>query len=201
MKKSIEKKLLLLNIEDNELNELFTGLQELFNKKRSKSIPHITLRGPYNESPSKKTIDMLHNSLIKTKLPLQIKGVDMFKNNNTYVVYLKVYQEKIEKTSWKKDYPKKKYGFNPHISIYNGKDEALANKILFFLKNENLSFECNEYSLDLHTLNSKQSKMDYQYIKHFNEVLNSNNKYAYLLKKALSISKMRYTQEEISLNV
>lgn len=196
MKKSIEKKLLLLNIENSELNELFTGLQEIFNKKRSKSIPHITLRGPYNKPPSKKTINMLHNALIETKLPLHIKGVDMFKNNDNYIVYLKVYQEKIEKTSWKKDYPKKKYGFNPHISIYSGKNEFLANKIFHFLENENLSFECNEYSLDIHTLNSKQSKIDYQYIKHFNEVLNSNNKYAYLLKKALSISNMRYTTEK-----
>lgn len=158
------KHLLLLKIEDQEFNELFFGIQEILNIQKSKLIPHVTLRGPYIHEPRNEEIKKIETYIIDGE-PLKVNGAGLFNNNETYFVYLKASKSNLKKASWKKDYPIKEYGFNPHITIYQGKDENLANKLLNFLNAQDFKFECKNISLYAHTLSDKQKKFDFEYNK------------------------------------
>lgn len=176
------KHLLLLKIEDQEFNELFFGIQEIVNIKKSKLIPHVTLRGPYIHEPKNDQIQKIAEDILDGE-PLKIEGAGIFNNNGTYYVYLKVNKSNLKKVFWKKDYPIKEYGFNPHITIYQGTDKSLANKLLHFLDAQNFHFECKNITLSSYILGDKQRKIDFEYSKLRNpkDYINDNKHFSYAL--------------------
>lgn len=52
----------------------------------------------------------------------------------------------LRKVYWKRDYPKKD-GYEPHISLYRGRDAMFAEQVADFLMREALEFSCTEYRL------------------------------------------------------
>ena len=60
----------------------------------------------------------------------------MFENPDEYVVYIKVFSDRLREICWKLEFSKKTYGCNPHISLYRGADKKLAEKVLDFLNEE-----------------------------------------------------------------
>lgn len=136
---------LFLEFRDRDICTLLHELRKLFNGKPSKSNIHITVRGPYVEPLKEKDVkpfqDIVNNDLIT------ISGVSMFNNNGCYVVYLGVNSENLHEIWWKRDYPKGVYGFNPHISLYQGTNKQLAYRIKDFLTAENLVLETKRFEL------------------------------------------------------
>jgi 2'-5' RNA ligase len=145
------KKVLLIDILDEEIKDILGNLKKIFSKEESSSNSiHITVRGPYYDI-TKKFIQEFEN---KSGSHININGVGLFENDNQYVVYYKVeFPDEIDiKSIWKKpDYPKKN-GVHPHISIYKGSDKNFADKVYNFLKIQGKSFTAKDYKLSMRTL-------------------------------------------------
>lgn len=149
------KRFLFLEILDPEVHALINGLRREFGQKESSSNLHITVRGPYTKPIPQKSIERFQR--IMSDDILLIHGVGVFKNEDTYVVYIKINSDTLKGIWWKPDYPIKDYGFNPHISLYIGDDKELANAIYEFLRAEDLKLLCREFQLAPYV--SKQEQM------------------------------------------
>ncbi len=137
-----------LEILDPKINGLIWQITHIIGGKGL--VPQITVRGPYKEIASK-NFDKC-KKIIQEK-PLRIGDVGRFSNSKEEVVYLKVKNENLRKIWNKPDFPIRKNGFNPHISLYRGKDKEWADQFEDFLKKENIEFSCNN-----HKLNSRKIK-------------------------------------------
>jgi hypothetical protein len=60
----------------------------------------------------------------------------MFPGENRAVIYMKVQHPKLRRVWWKPDFPIAKYGFNPHITLYEGSDHQRALRLMEFLQRE-----------------------------------------------------------------
>jgi hypothetical protein len=136
----------LLELTDPEISGLLLGLRIIFTgKKEQLSNIHLTARGPYSSKISRKLLEKW--SQIIANDVLEIGNVGMFSNPDGYIIYLGVYAENLKEIWHKPDYPIKKYGFNPHITLYYGSDLNYAKRILAFLSNENLNFKTHQFQL------------------------------------------------------
>lgn len=160
------KKIVLLNILDNELRSFLDEFYKVNNiKKESFLLPHITLRGPffYKNNISEKIRLKLNdyvNKIKNNKEQLIIDGVDLFKNENQYIVFLKIDNVKsLRHLARKKDYPISKFGFNPHITLFTTKDKNFAYKIINELNNRNINFKCKNVEWSIHELGVKQKNL------------------------------------------
>jgi hypothetical protein len=66
------------------------------------------------------------------------------------VVYLKIQHPQLRRLWWKPDYPIEQFGFNPHITIYAGRDSRAADLVERFLQRENLRIVCTEIRIVSH---------------------------------------------------
>lgn len=98
---------------------------------------HITIRGPYSRAIPESQLARYHNVLRSD--PIVLEGFGSFRVGARHVVYLKVQHPKLRKVWWKPDFPIKTFGFNPHITIFEGNDAARAHAVLEFLQNERFS--------------------------------------------------------------
>ncbi len=135
---------LFLEFTDEEIVYLLSSLRKIFTQKQIKTNIHITVRGPYaktiTEGEIKKADHTIKNDVIL------IAGVGRF-SDSRHTVYLKVRSDNLEKIWDKPDYPKSKYGFNPHITMYDGNNAQLAEGIYKFLENEKLELLCHSFKL------------------------------------------------------
>lgn len=136
---------LFLELRDSEICTLLHGLRFSFTGRPSQTNIHMTVRGPYAKPLKQVQIEPFRVALSRDVL--RISGVGMFENPDGIVVYLNVNSDNLKKIWWKRDYPKGKYGFNPHISLYRGSDKDLAARVYDFLKEENLDLQCCDYEL------------------------------------------------------
>ena len=148
------KKMILLNITDPDMSVFICRLQALFNNK-SNSLPHITFRGPYLSSPSKSVLNKLQQ-FVDSIHEAQIDGVAMFDNGDEFFVYFKVQIQDLEKLSWKKDFPRKDYGFNPHVTLYKGKDRQYAKDVFDFLNGLDIQEKIKHFELTSYRLGDRQ---------------------------------------------
>jgi len=51
------------------------------------------------------------------------------------------------------DYPKNKFDFNPHITLYAGNDNDLAQRIYEFMRKEQIEFVCHSFELSVYASN------------------------------------------------
>ena len=85
-----------------------------------KTPAHITIRGPYSQPyhmPKKQ--ELIRNTEVFAD------GVDAFFSNEQNTVFIKCQATTLREV-WKKD----DYGFNPHITIYDGSSRNLAKMLL-----------------------------------------------------------------------
>ena len=136
---------LFIELLDPEINALIHGLRSAFGYAERNDNIHVTVRGPYDSVIDQEHIDKISNTLGDEPLLIQSAGV--FSNKNESTVYIKISNERLKKIWWKPDYPIKKYGFNPHISLYRGKNHYLAECAYNFLKEENINVLCRDYIL------------------------------------------------------
>lgn len=136
---------LFLEFRDKEICALLHGLRSIFNGRPSKSNIHITVRGPYVE-PLKDADVRPHIDVIKNDV-ITIGGVGEFDNPDEHVVFLKIRSQNLANIWWKRDYPTGEFGFNPHISLYSGRDKELAGRIKEFLVQENIQLQARSFEL------------------------------------------------------
>lgn len=136
------KYFLLIEILDNDLVYLLETLRDIFSMGEKKSGIHVTIKGPQKTPLKTKSA----HEFLRKKYPLRIKGVGVFLNDDIYIVHLKVALDELKKYQmwYKPDYPDE---FNPHITLYEGKNEKLAKSIYSLLENQNIDLYTTEYKI------------------------------------------------------
>ena len=132
-----------LEITQPEIRSLLWRIQWILSGTEPRHPVHATLRGPYVRRVASETIEKSKETLSRDTL--RIGGVGRFRKPEE-VVFIRVYSPNLRKVCWKRDYPKKD-GFEPHISLYRGRDAIFAEQVADFLTREALEFSCTEYKL------------------------------------------------------
>jgi hypothetical protein len=94
-----------------------------------KDAAHITLRGPYAKHQ-----DAAYLPVKMENAPISITDANCFFEGNQNTVFLECGSPLIERNWNMKSYK----GYHPHITIYDGKDRAFAQKLLSTLKQNRL---------------------------------------------------------------
>ncbi|UOP00074.1 hypothetical protein [Kingella potus] len=125
----MKNKVLVLNINNTEINYLFDELRKNHLNAIPK-FPHITIRGPqkrFNQSTINKV------KMITDSISIGVSELDILEFGNIYFCIFKIKAPAL-KTVWDKpDFPRKKFGFNPHITLYKG-DKSTAEKIKYAIE-------------------------------------------------------------------
>ncbi|MGH8593576.1 MAG: hypothetical protein ACREV3_06885 [Gammaproteobacteria bacterium] len=116
---------IFLEITDPEINALIWAITEIVTGQRPTQPFHMTVRGPYEEPISK--LESFQD-IMKDDV-LEIGQVGRFSNPNEETVYFPVNSPNLRRIWWKPDFSIGKFGFNPHISLYRGRDREFANRI------------------------------------------------------------------------
>ncbi|MGN6971618.1 hypothetical protein ACTHSM_06080 [Neisseria sp. P0009.S001] len=120
----MKNKILLLNIRNKEIDNLFNELRSNYHNSIP-SFPHITIRGPrykFNDSTIEKV-----EKVIQT-ISIEVVGLDIMEYKNLYFCVFKVNSPALKDIWDKPDFPIREFGFNPHITLYKG-NKNIAKKI------------------------------------------------------------------------
>lgn len=151
------EKFVLLEIVDPEISGLINGIREVLMPGGFRTSVHLTLRGPYASNERIENSDVERwNSLLRTA-PITLDGIGVFHNEGRHILFIKVHHENLKKIWWKPDFPVGEYGFNPHITLYSGRERMLVEKVAEFLKEEKLSLLSTRFKLATHA--SKQEDL------------------------------------------
>lgn len=149
------KYFVFLEICDADISELLNGLRTIFNQKEFKSNIHITLRGPYSKPIGEKNLDDWYHKISANSILIANPGI--FENEEESFVYLGVTMannsRNLSRITRKFDFPKNKFDFNPHITLYAGNDKRLAQKVYEFLRKEKIELVCSSFELSVYASN------------------------------------------------
>ncbi len=144
-----------LEICDADICELLNELRSVFNQKKFKLGIHVTLRGPYVKPIDQNNLNEWFHKIKDSSILIANAGI--FENEAESVVYLSVSTAQNSKNlsaiTRKFDYPKNRFNFNPHVTLYAGKDKALARKIYEFLHKEQIELVCHTFELAVYASN------------------------------------------------
>lgn len=154
-----------LELMDQEINSLLLSLRRIFMEETPSTNIHITIRGPYEDEPTPAEIETFHARLNKrlqdSRETLLIHGVRAWKTEpDMHHVALRLQCEALKSVWWKPDYPIEKFGFNPHITLYSGRDRRLSQAVAEFLTNEELAVICREFRIGTHISGQRLFKFD-----------------------------------------
>lgn len=134
-----------LEITDRDLNFLFTGIAMTIYGRKPQQPTHLTIRGPYSHEVPEGVVTRCREVLKQDTL--RIWDVGRFRNAEEEVIYLRVDSPNLRRVWWKPDYPISEFGFNPHISLYRGRDVTLADAVMQFFKHECIDVLCSEFRI------------------------------------------------------
>ena len=118
------QQILTLEVKDKKIQDLFVDLRSRFNRVgKIPSSPHVTIRGPYKTAVSSRRSKQIMQRL-SHEPKLRLSGVGRFELADCHVVYLSVQGEALRKVWWKPDFPINQFGFNPHITVFQGDKES-----------------------------------------------------------------------------
>lgn len=106
---------------------------------------HVTVAGPYKDRDSAPTKRVFSSKL-------HVEGVGNFFDSGRNTVFLKVNSPRLEVVWDKPD-----FGFNPHLTIYDGPDQDFARKLFSQLESISLRFWLSVTNLQLVTSVKGQS--------------------------------------------
>lgn len=139
---------LFVRIHDKPAINLLEEIRIKLKGKPSKSPIHITVRGPLKNRPTANKLESLWSILEGEGLLLH--GIGRFEFSDREIVYIKSHSHAIRKIWWKRDYPIIRFGFNPHISLYEGPPIA-ARAVEEKLRSLRIELFCRELSLSLYS--------------------------------------------------
>lgn len=142
----------VIYVQDEILGHYLNAIRYLSNPNE-KNDAHITVRGPYKTHLKNEIIQKL-NSIIKGD-KIRITSVGTFFENHQNTVFLNCTSSKLEQVWQKFD-----YGFNPHITLYDGNSRTFAKKLVEILNSHliNFYFTVNQLS----ELKSLKGQSDYR---------------------------------------
>jgi hypothetical protein len=139
---------LLLEIADPEVNAFLWFVRYTLTGRRPEGPIHLTLRGPYEGEGPAEAIETARDALKRDVL--RIAGVGRFSNPGEEVVFLRVDSPHLRDVWWKPSFPIKRFGFEPHISIYRGHDKEFADRIAGFFTDHHIELLCAEHRVVWH---------------------------------------------------
>ena len=154
-----------LELIDPEINGLLYSIREAANGSAENTNIHITLRGPYAKPVPAAQLKNIERRLLQDVLYIGNPGE--FRVQDTSVVYLRVRHPKLRAVSWKPDFPPKEFGFNPHISLYIGRDFKRADRLLEFLRGERIELICQNFKVTNYVRKAPRLLSDDQNIQFF----------------------------------
>ena len=141
----MSKVFVFLEFEDPEIYSLLCEMRRILNRGGNPSSHvHITVRGPFKELRSEKGLASFQEKLGAE--PILLSGVGKFSTKGKDTVFLKASSTHLIKIWHKPDYPINEYGFNPHISLFEGSPND-AEKIHNFIEKEDLSLVSHDYKI------------------------------------------------------
>ncbi len=147
------KYFVFLEICDADICELLNGLRSVFNERVFKAGIHVTLRGPYVNPIDEKDLDEWFQKIKASAILIANAG--MFENETENIVYLRVStahnSKNLSAITRKFDYPKNRFDFNPHVTLYAGSDKVKAKRIYEFLRREQIELACHSFELSVYT--------------------------------------------------
>ena len=153
------RRFVLVEILDRDVRYLLSELRLIFNGRAANTPVHVTIRGPYPTAVSKALIESLEERLRKDVL--LVAGVGAFKSSSRSVVFLRVASKRLRGVWWKPDFSAKTHGFQPHITLYEGSELALADAIYQFLKSEKIEIVSHEFQVVPHASGQFPSFYDF----------------------------------------
>jgi 2'-5' RNA ligase len=147
------KRFVFLEITDPEIITLISGIREIAMGAQPRGNVHITIRGPYDREIPPSQLERYQRTLRSD--PILLQGVDSFQDEGRQVVYMKVNHPKLRRMWWKPDFPVRTFGFNPHITLYEGTDAARAQGLIAFLVQEKLKLVTWDFAVTLHVTDHK----------------------------------------------
>ena len=132
----------MLEVRDEALVAFVHRTRQILGYKEFQAPIHITVQGPFPEPVSGSKL-LEYESLFSDD-PLVVTGVGSFKSPSA-VVFLRVHHPKFKSIWNKPDFPVDKYGINPHITLWEGGDNALRAELEAFLRGEVLAFYCEDF--------------------------------------------------------
>ncbi|MDM0122633.1 2'-5' RNA ligase family protein [Variovorax arabinosiphilus] len=136
--------LIFLEIKDIQAVDLLTRVRSALLQRTSRSPIHITIRGPYKVPPPDQKLGDIWEIIEGEGVLLH--GIGIFEFPDKHVVFLKSHSRAIRKIWWKRDYPIIRFGFNPHITLFEGSPSDAA-AVARFLQREQIELFCREFSL------------------------------------------------------
>lgn len=147
----------LLELVDEEISGLINGIREILMPDGFRTSVHLTLRGPYGPGEKIEPEEISKWTELLKAGPIVLDGIGTFRNRDRYVIYIKVSHRNLRRVWWKPDFPVERYGYNPHITLYEGDNWILVDKVADFLKGEKLSLLTEKFRLAIYT--SKQDDL------------------------------------------
>lgn len=120
-------------------------LASVLDPKRVLEKPHLTIQGPFEEKVDLERIESVRKYLRNDVFFIGNPGI--FDTPGGVALYLSVYSENLRRVWNKPDYPIDKFGFNPHITIYEGNDINRAKAALGFLGKNRLELLCHDFEV------------------------------------------------------
>lgn len=166
----------IAQLKDIEVVAFIIQMQTLLdNKKVFKMLPHVTLRGPYKETISSEILEKVKQNIPS---PIVIEGSDFFDNPQGFVVYFNTNIKTKKENWWKPTYPKNKYGANPHVTIYKGKNKILTENIVKYFNSSGFKIKCYDCEIKIHRSSGQQLSLFNENSKFIEECLKFKlNKY------------------------
>ena len=117
-------KVVLLTLPQAPKILLLEKLRDVFYGRKVDKRLHVTVRGPFTTYPDHESLASVKSSADENRI--LISGVGCFVNEKVSVVYLRVQGKWLRQIWLKPDFPVSKFGFNPHITMYEGGDHERA---------------------------------------------------------------------------
>lgn len=107
--------------------------------------PHLTIQGPFLEKVSGESIRGIKKRLEGDTFFIGNPGI--FETRQGAVLFLKATSEHLPSVWNKPDYPVRSFGFNPHITIYEGLDISRARRARDFLGKNRIELLCRDFDV------------------------------------------------------
>ncbi|HJP62585.1 MAG TPA: hypothetical protein VJ844_04045 [Mucilaginibacter sp.] len=131
-----------IKIEDKKISSILNFIKYLC-APNSKTEVHLSIRGPYKSKLENNKVDEL-NRIIKDSL-IKVNEIGNFFMYGQNTVYLKCLGSTIVKV-WKKTH----YGYNPHLTLYDGADSNFAHALFEMLNILRINFTFKSSGLILY---------------------------------------------------
>lgn len=106
--------------------------------------PHITIQGPFGGKVGAEKIRKIASVLKEDVFLIGNPGVFW---GEVSTLFFRVQSENLARVWLKPDFPTNKYGFNPHVTVYEGSDTELVKRAYDFLKKNRVELICREFSV------------------------------------------------------